>query len=130
MPMTDQASPPFAGVAGRRTFLRETDDGAIIVYGIVERGAQQTRFCARPEWDEWCEKHAPPVAMPGMGYHGATKALQVVRVLDAGTLEVLVTEKRILTQEQADRMVRRFAAEAKAKAGPVPDSTGEQDDGA
>lgn len=125
--MMQDLSAPFSGVAGRRTFLREADGGAIIVYGITEKGVPQDRFCTRAEWDEWCELHAPPVAAPGQQYPGRTKSLAVVQLLESGQLEVLVTEKRIVTQEWADRLVRRLAAELKRD--PVAPTEPDDDDG-
>ena len=122
-----QTTEPFAGIAGRRTFLREADDGGIIVYGITEKGAQASRFCTRAEWDEWCEQHAPPVAQPGMAVTGATRSVLVVRRLGSGDLEVSVTEQRIMSQDKADRLVRRLLAEtgsAAAQSGPATDDDG------
>lgn len=101
----------FTGVAGRRTFSRELDDGRFVIYSISVGDQRQERFCTRAEWDEWCEQHAPPVAQPGMAVTGATRSVLVVRRLDSGDLEVSVTEQRIMSQDKADRLVRRLLAE-------------------
>lgn len=101
----------FTGVAGRRTFSRELDDGRFVIYSITVGDQRQGRCCSRAEWDEWCEQHAPPVAQPGMAVTGATRSVLVVRRLDSGDLEVSVTEQRIMSQDKADRLVRRLLAE-------------------
>ncbi len=128
--MTQQDATPapiFTGTAGRRTFSRELDDGRFVVYSISVGNQRQERFCSRAEWDDWCEQHAPPVAVPGLFVAGATRTAAVLRILEAGTLEVSVTETRIMSQYQADRLVRRLAAESK-RSGP-PAAT-DDDDGA
>lgn len=117
----------FTGVAGRRTFSRELDDGRFVIYSITVGDQRQERFCSRAEWDEWCEQHAPPVAQPGMAVTGAIRSVLVVRRLDSGDLEVSVTEQRIMSQDKADRLVRRLLAETgseAAQSGPATDDDG------
>ena len=117
----------FTGIAGRRTFSRELDDGRFVIYSISVGDQRQERFCTRAEWDEWCEQHAPPVAQPGMAVTGATRSVLVVRRLDSGDLEVSVTEQRIMSQDKADRLVRRLFAEGYAQATPGADVSYDDD---
>lgn len=117
----------FRGTANRRTFVRAIDEDRFVIYSVSLQGVRQERFCSRSEWDAWCEQHAPPVAKPGMTVNAPNKAVVVVRELEAGTLECHVTEKRIFTQDQADRLVRKLLAESR-RDGPAPDAP--DDDGA
>lgn len=110
--MTETNDTLFRGTAGRRTFLREIDDGKLVAYHIVAENQKQERFCTRTEWDAWCKDHAPPVAMPGMTVVGNQRSVTVLRRFKSGTLEVACSETRLLTQDKADRLVRKMLAEA------------------
>lgn len=117
----------FTGIAGRRTFSRELDDGRFVIYSISVGDQRQERFCTRAEWDEWCERARPARAQPGMAVTGATRSVLVVRRLDSGDLEVSVTDQRIMSQDKADRLVRRLFAEGYAQATPGADVSYDDD---
>ena len=113
--MTQDTPPIFRGTAGRRTFIREADEGRLVIYYVTPHFAE--KHCLRSEWIAWCKDHAPLQAVPGTVCQSPSRTV-VVTEDDApeGYVVVSVTEKRTMPRRKAERLLRRVALEAKREA--------------